>query len=457
MCRCGACQAVVYCGKDCQKDAWKGHRQACRASVLERNGAILAADAARRVPVLGRHGAILAAAAADAARRHDLDVHRRLHALYTADDHEGVARMRDEAVAVAERMCGMAKVSTSACMYSMIGTAMSAKGRFDEMLDMCERAREAIELHPEEAEEAGCRSQFSTELGVALHNQGRASEAQLMHEQAVEMSLSETPSLRLNALGGLAACFVWRGRRAEAMECHEALEALTVPSSLPSLSPEESARVLQTYAAAVLAFAGAECSGYRRAYGLLERCQEHLRAVPPSSPVHAHAAAGMATCTWNLRRRAESGAERDAALASFRTHLAALARIGTSDLVLRLQVRCSCARFGPPALLGPAARAGVGGRRRKLARRARFGPPALLGPEALRVPEHPRLRACPSACHVAYRAPRAGAPCADAHVHGLPAAARRQAGAGAPACAADAAGAREQLARELLVLRTGPQ
>jgi hypothetical protein len=33
---CGRCYAVRYCGKKCQLAAWPGHKEACKARVIER-------------------------------------------------------------------------------------------------------------------------------------------------------------------------------------------------------------------------------------------------------------------------------------------------------------------------------------------------------------------------------------------------------------------------------------
>jgi hypothetical protein len=35
--RCGKCQSVTYCSRDCQQAHWSSHKKACRAKVVERD------------------------------------------------------------------------------------------------------------------------------------------------------------------------------------------------------------------------------------------------------------------------------------------------------------------------------------------------------------------------------------------------------------------------------------
>lgn len=317
--QCASCKSAVYCSKNCQVAAWKTHKKTCRQ---------IAGTAAQCRQALLETGA----AAGAIVRRHRLDaeVHEELDRLYAAEDYDGVVGMRDETVAVAERM--RERPGLVAVMYGITGTAMRVKGLFGDAYSMFSKAKEVIDSFS--ARDDPVKSQFCTNMAYALQDLYRDAESLEMHEYAVRITRHEAPGRRLAALGGLASCFAMLDDYAQSKKCYETL----VEAADHTDRGVSSAKAFQQYAAMEMAFGEP-----RRAYALFLKCREHVQqcaspAPASAAPTKALCIMGMTSCMWDITRSTDCVRERAATLQSFEAHFEESKTTVRVDFALRLQM-----------------------------------------------------------------------------------------------------------------------
>lgn len=308
--QCASCRSVRYCGRDCQKAAWKGHRKECKASCAE-----AAAKVGMSTAAFGR------------VREHVDDIIKlrraqgrfvvEMRVRFNAGEFKRVLEMQAEAVGIAESMRDdpeaahdapgdVSRAVNIACVYALLGASMRSLGDFHHSLEMYRAAKVAVDrvgaaLHP-------CKFPFYTNLAFVLQDLNHTAEALQLHQQLETMTRGSPPDVRLVALSSFAGFFAKAGNYAEALKLYPVL----VGEAVAAGDTEQTARSLEEFAN-VSMMAGQPVA----AHALYERCRA-LALGADNAVLHVKVVAGLATCKWTEMILAGGG---EAALLLFSEHL----------------------------------------------------------------------------------------------------------------------------------------
>ena len=182
---CDKCGGPVYCSKACQTVAWRAHKVVCRQVTQER-----------------RRG----------------EIQRIMHALqycYEADDIEGVIRMEDDVLAIADEMRSeLSGAGASANIYFMMGNVYRQKGRVRRGLELHEKARTLVDQLERTDLEVKCA--IYTSLAIDYSTVCRSDEALALHKAVFRMS-TDAHSSSARSMCDIARCLLEKNQPADAV------------------------------------------------------------------------------------------------------------------------------------------------------------------------------------------------------------------------------------------------
>jgi len=311
--QCGACKSAVYCSRQCQLAAWKGHKTECRTIVARADTA--AKSRAAEFSKIEEY----VSGAMQATRGHQLFV-RELNAHFDAGRLQRVVALRAEAIAVAEALRDdlaldaddddVAPHVVIANIYATLGMSMRMLGDYHKSLEMCRQAMAAIDRVPSLTHP--CKVWFLMKLQIVLTDLRHNEEALSVLRRIEEATLEGPDETRMMALGSLASFFVRTDDFDQAIEYYPRVMKLSVARG----NKTDTARFLNEFAYAVMMAGDAP-----RAYTLYEE-SSNLATEVSDSEVMGISQVGMARSMWaNLQSPEIVDDDRYRGLAAFSKHI----------------------------------------------------------------------------------------------------------------------------------------